>query len=186
MGSAQRRIGPRPQSTALLALLIIFGSGRAPAADVGPVSLVVPEGFEGPVTNGENGGLTAAWVKRPVAMTGGTLLQISTLDMGTSLDGIPAQQRSEAVEHYLLEFIKGVAQKREGFELGAVDSVKLAGLPAARARWTGSVAETPAIGVMYCVLVGHSLVNFRTQDEGSQITPAMYSAIAAIEAMRVR
>jgi drug/metabolite transporter (DMT)-like permease len=171
---------------ALFCALGILGSGAALPADLGPVSLTVPEGFEGPEMNAEGDGLTAAWVKRPVGTVGGTLLQVSTVDLGNSLDGITAEQRVEAAKHYLLEFIKGVSQQRDSFELGTVDAVTLAGLPAARVRWTGRRGVTPSIGVMYCVLVGHSLVNFRTQDEGSQITPAMYSAITAIEAMRVR
>jgi hypothetical protein len=164
----------------------VLCSGAAAPADVGPVSVTVPEGFEGPEMNAEGDGLTAAWVKRPVAMVGGTLLQISTVDLGASLDGITGEQRIEAVGHYLLEFIKGVSQQREDFELGTVDAVTLAGLPAARVRWTGRLGVTPTIGVMYCVLVGHALVNVRIQDEGSQITPAMYGAITAIEGMRVR
>jgi hypothetical protein len=44
----------------------------------------------------------------------------------------------------------------------------------------------PAIGVAYCVLVGHSIVSLQTQDRGSELTPAMYSAISAIEGARVR
>jgi hypothetical protein len=173
-------------SIALLCAAGIFGNNAALPAEVGPVNLAVPDGFEGPVTNAEADGMTAVWVKRPVGMTNGTLLQVSTVDLGASLDGITADQRIEAVKHYLLEFTKGVAQQRAGFELGTVDSVTLAGLPAARVRWTGILGETPTIGVMYCVFVGRSLVNFRTQDQGSEITPAMYSAITAIEAMRVR
>jgi len=169
-----------------LALLWLVCSGVALPADVGPVSLTVPEGFEGPATNQENGGLTAAWIKRPVGTAGGTLLQISTVDMGSSLDGLAPDQRVEATEHYLLEFVKGVAQKREGFALGAIDTVTVAGQPAARVRWTGRLGDAPAIGVMYCVIVGHTLVNFRTQDEGSDITPAMYTAITAIEGVRTR
>jgi hypothetical protein len=59
-------------------------------------------------------------------------------------------------------------------------------LPAARVRWTGTVEGTAAIGVMYCVLVGHSVVSLHTQDVGLTITPGMYSAMNAIEGVRVR
>jgi hypothetical protein len=38
---------------------------------------------------------------------------------------------------------------------------------------------------MYCVLVGHSVVSLHTQDLGSAITPAMYSAMRAIEGVRI-
>ena len=59
-------------------------------------------------------------------------------------------------------------------------------LPAVRGRWTGTAGGSPAVGVLYCVLVGHSVVSLHTQDVGSEITPAMYSAIGAIEGVRLR
>jgi hypothetical protein len=39
---------------------------------------------------------------------------------------------------------------------------------------------------MYCVLVGRSVVSLSTQDIGTEITPAMYGAMDAIENVRVR
>jgi len=36
----------------------------------------------------------------------GTLLQVSAIDVGTSLDGITPSQRVEGSAHYLLEFAK--------------------------------------------------------------------------------
>ena len=58
------------------------------------------------------------------------------------------------------------------------------GIPAARVQWTGGVGEIQAIGVMYCVLVGSSIISLHTQDMGSEITPAMKLAMAAIEGVR--
>jgi hypothetical protein len=119
-------------------------------------------------------------------MDGGTLLQVSAIDVGSSLDGITAAQRAEGARHYLLEFVGGIGQRRSNFEVGDIDEVSLAGLPAARVRWTGTVDGHDAIGVMYCVLVGHSVVSLHTQDLGSAITPTMYSAMSAIEKVHVR
>ena len=155
-------------------------------ADAGPLVITVPQGFEGPTRSDANGGVTIAWVKRRPVSDGGTLLQVSAIDVGTSLDGITPSQRVEGSAHYLLEFAKGIAQRLGDFELGNIDQVSLAGLPAARARWTGTLGGRASTGVMYCVLVGHSVVSLQTQDVGSEITPAMYSAIGAIEGVRVR
>ena len=130
----------------------------------------------------EDGGVTIAWVKRQPGKDGGTLLQVSAVDVGTSLDGISPAQQAEGARHYLLEFVNGIGQRRENFELGDIEQVSLAGLPAARVRWNGAVGDKAAIGVMYCVLNGRSL---HTQDTGSTITAAMYSAISAID-VRVR
>jgi hypothetical protein len=155
-------------------------------ADAGPIVISVPEGFEGPTRSDEQGGVTIGWVKQRPASDGGTLLQISAIDIGPSLDGITPAQRIEATAHYLLEFVKGIGQRLRDFEFGDIEQASLAGLPAARVRWTGSVKGSDTIGVMYCVLVRHSVVSLQTQDVGSEVTPAMYTAIGAIEGIRVR
>jgi hypothetical protein len=169
-----------------LSAALLFPCGHAFCADAGPLVITVPQGFDGPTRSDGNGGVTIAWVKRRPTSDGGTLLQVSAIDVGTSLDGITPSQRVEASAHYLLEFAKGIAQRLGDFELGNIDQVSLARLPAARARWTGTLGGRGSTGVMYCVLVGRSVVSLQTQDAGSEITPAMYSAIGAIEGVRVR
>jgi hypothetical protein len=155
-------------------------------ADVGPLAISVPEGFDGPARSDEAGGVTYAWVKHRPVSDGGTLLQVSAIDLGTSLDAITPPQRAEAANHYLLEFAKGIGQSLGDFKFGDIEHVTLAGLPAARGRWTGIAGGSPAVGVLYCVVVGHSVVSLHTQDIGSEITPAMYSAMGAIERVRAR
>jgi hypothetical protein len=169
-----------------LSVALLLPCGPCFCADVGPLVISVPEGFDGPIRSEGNGGVTIGWVERRPGTDGGTLLQVSVVDVGASLDGIDLAQRFEGARHYLLEFVRGIEQKRGHFELGDIEQVSLAGLPAARVRWTGTVSDNAAIGVMYCVLVGHSVVSLHTQDLGSAITPAMYSAMSAIEGVRVR
>jgi hypothetical protein len=165
---------------------LVFACEPAFCADAGPLSISVPQGFEGPTRNDGNGGVTVAWVERHPASDGGTLLQISAIDVGSSLDKINHAQAVEGANHYLLEFVRGIGQSLENFVFGEFEQVSLAGLPAARVRWTASISGHPVIGVIYCVLVGRSVVSLQTQDVGSEITPAMYSAISAIEGVRVR
>jgi hypothetical protein len=167
-----------------LSLVLPYGSGVC--ADFGPISIAVPQGFEGPLGGGKAGGMTAAWVKRHVDSEGGTLLQVTTYDEGSSLQGFSASQRADGAKKYLLDFVGGVAQRRDNFKLGAVERLSLAGLPAARVMWTGTVGNVAGIGIMYCVLVGTTIVSFHTQDAGTALTPAMTSAMAAIEGMQVR
>jgi hypothetical protein len=155
-------------------------------ADAGPLVIAVPEGFEGPTRSNAEGGITIGWFKRQPASDGGTLLQISAIDIGTSLDGITPAQRTEATAHYLLEFVRGIGQRLRNFELGDIEQASLAGLPAAHVHWSGILSGKATVGIMYCVLVHHSVVSLQTQDVGSEITPAMYTAIGAIEGVRVR
>jgi hypothetical protein len=167
-------------------MLLHLPLGPALAADAGPLAISVPPGFDGPIRSDDSGGVTIAWVKRRPASDGGTLLQVSAIDVGDSLDAIAPSERIQAASHYLLEFLKGMAQRLGHFEFGEIEPVTLAGLPAARVRWTGAVGGTPSIGVMFCVLVRHSVVSLQTQDIGSAITPEMYTALGAIEGVRVR
>ncbi len=159
---------------------------RSLCADAGPLVISVPAGFEGPTREDANGGVTLAWIERQPVPGGGTLLQVSAIDVGTSLDGITQAQRVEGANHYLLEFVRGVGHSLETFEFGEFEQVSLAGLPAARVHWSAAASGQAAIGIIYCVLVGHSVVSLETRDTGTQITPAMYSAMSAIEGVRVR
>ena len=155
-------------------------------ADAGPLVISVPQGFEGPTREDANGGVTVAWIERHPGTGGSTLLQVSAIDVGTSLDRITRAQATEATNHYLLEFVRGIGHSLQNFTFGDFEQVTLAGLPAARVRWTATTSGHAAIGILYCVLVGHSVVSLQTHDLGSEITPSMYSAINAIEGARVR
>jgi hypothetical protein len=166
--------------------ILVLPCAPALCADAGPLVISVPAGFDGPIKSEENGGLTIAWVKHRPASDGGTLLQVSAIDIGSSLDAIAPAERIQAASHYLMEFLKGLGQRLGQFEFGGFEKATLAGQPAARVRWTGTVAGHATIGIMYCVLVGHSVVSLQTQDIGSAITPEMYSAIGAIEGVRAR
>jgi hypothetical protein len=170
----------------LLALSLLLSCEPSFCADAGPLVISVPPGFEGPTREDVNGGATIAWIERQPVPGGGTLLQVSAIDVGSSLDRITHAQQVEGANHYLLEFVRGIGHSLENFEFGEFEQLSLAGLPAARVRWTATTSGQAAIGVIYCVLVGHSVVSLQTRDTGTAITPAMYSAIGAIEGVRVR
>jgi len=169
-----------------LCFSMVLRCGAVFSADVGPLSISVPPGFDGPSTGEKEGGVTSAWVKHRPGSEGGTLLQVTSIDMGAALNGITRAQRAEGAKHYLMEFVGGVARRRENFKQTEVEALSLAGVPAARLRWTGTVEGSPAIGVMYCVLVGTTIISLHTQDLGSEVTPAMKAAMAAIESVVVR
>jgi hypothetical protein len=155
-------------------------------ADVGPISIAVPPGFDGPTSGSVASADTTAWVKRHPNADVGTLLQVTTYDAGAGLAGITNAQRAEGAEKYLLDFIGGVQRKRENFKLGAVQKISLASVPAARVSWTGEAGGMPTNGVMYCVIVGTTIVSFHTQDTGSEVTAAMQIAMKAIEGVQKR
>jgi hypothetical protein len=170
----------------LFTFLLVLPFDAATCADFGPISITVPQGFDGPIGGGKGSAKTAAWIRHHADGQGGTLLQVTTYDEEPDSRSMGTPARAAGARKYLLEFAAGVAQQRDNFQLGAVESLSLAGMPAARVRWTGTIGSTAAIGVMYCVLVDTSIVSFHTQDTGSEITDAMKSAMAAIEGMQVR
>jgi hypothetical protein len=183
----------RRRPTGVLSLVLVllfasmFSSGTSFAADVGPIAISVPSTFEAPTKENANGGLTVVWIERQPVTGAGTLLQVSAIDGGPSLDGISKEQRLDGGTHYLLEFLRGVGESLLKFQYGDPEYLPLAGQPGARVRWT---ATTPGgqsvIGVMYCVLVGHTIVSLQTRDTGTEFTPSMYVAIGAIEGIRAR
>jgi hypothetical protein len=170
----------------LIACLSVMSPEPGVCADFGPISISVPEGFDGPLGGAKDGAVTAAWVKHHTDSEGGTLLQVTTYDEGSNLRGTTREQQAANAKKYLLDFVRGVARRRDNFKLGPVEPLSLAGLAAARVEWTGSVGSVSGIGVMYCVLVGGTIVSFHTQDTGSEITTAMKSAMAAIEGVKTR
>jgi hypothetical protein len=170
----------------VLAIALLLCCGPSFCADAGPLVISVPPGFEGPTREDANGGTTLGWIERQPIPGGGTLLQVSAIDVGASLDGITQAQRVEGANHYLLEFVRGVGHSLENFQFGEFEQLSLAGLPAARVHWSATASGHATIGVIYCVLVGHSVVSLQTRDGGTEITPAMYAAMGAIEGVRVR
>src|ERR1700744_5505667 len=116
----------------LFCLFLMLPTAMAFPADVGPLSIAVPPGFDGPTSGERDGAVMTAWVKRRPGEDGGAVLQISVVDMGSALNGITVAQRAQGAKHYLSEFIDGVARRRDNFKLGEVESVSLAGMPAAR------------------------------------------------------
>ena len=181
--------GPYGVWSLVLALLVasMFSSGSCLAADVGPIAIAVPASFEAPTRENTNGGLTVVWIERQPVTGAGTLLQVSTIDGGPSLDGISKEQRLDGATHYLLEFLRGVGEPLLKFQYGDPEYVPLAGQPGARVRWTATTTGgQAAIGVIYCVLVGHTIVSLQTRDTGTEFTPSMYAAISAIEGIKAR
>jgi hypothetical protein len=175
----QRRMG------IFCALVLMAASAFAASGAVGPVTLAVPEGFVAAASQAQGNMQVAAWTKGSGATK--TLLQVSIYDFGSSAEGEPSEKDLAAgAEKYLGEFLKGIERRRTSYSQSSFEHLKLAGLPAARTTWKGLAGDTPAIGVMYCVIVNKRLVvSLHTQDAGSEITAAMREAMRAIESMRV-
>jgi hypothetical protein len=172
---------------ALLTALAIFPSvSKAEVAptSVGPIQLVIPEGFEY-VTSEEKENLkTSAWTKGAGLVR--TLLQVSIFDMGSAAASATPAELAQGAEKYLHQFLEGVQDHRTDYTLSPVRHLSIAGEPAASASWTGNASGIGAVGVMYCVIIqARYIISFHTQDIGNAPTPAMREAMKSFEGAKV-
>jgi hypothetical protein len=169
----------------LLASLLV--AGPTFGATVGPVVLAIPEGFAKMQSQRQKTMQVSAWTKQSAEDGTKTLLQVSVYDFGSEPGKLPnPEELGAGAEQYLREFLSGIERRRENYSLSAVKHMKLAGLPAARATWKGSIGVKAVTGVMYCVIVKNQfVVSFHTQDLGSKLTSNMRQAMKSIEAVQL-
>ena len=180
-----RRIRAGALAALLLAQFLLAAAAQATSATVGPVVIAVPDGFEAAPTQRLKKTRVAAWTKS--VRNGGlkTLLQVNVVDFGSS-PGKPAASRdlNHYAEQYLHQFLGSIEQRRTHFVASPVAHIKLAGLPALRATWNGTVGGRAAVGVMYSVIVQNRYaVILHTQDLGNTPTSGMFEAMQSIEAV---
>ncbi len=177
----------RKISCYLLTLATTFAMGCAFSAQLYQTDLLrleVPAGFEGPAI-GDLGPSASSVAFRRNYPTGpaGTLLQVTTYDFHDALAKMPEDQRGQAADIYLGQFMQGIERKRTSFQSTAPSRVMLGGFPAARSTWSGNLEAEPMTGVMYCVVVGTVIVVFHTQDKVAAPPENRDAAIKAIESV---
>jgi hypothetical protein len=165
------------------ALYSLTALAAAPAT-VGPIVITVPDGFQAAQTQRLKKTLIAAWTKSVRDGSMKTLLQINVVDLGHPLT---PQETNLAAERYLRQFLSGVEHRRSHYVSSPIARIKLAGLPAVRATWNGSVGDRETVGVMYSVIVQNRFaVVLHTQDLGNMPTGGMLEAMKSIEAVASR
>lgn len=167
----------------LLTILVAFSA--LAGSPSGLVQLVPPAGFEGPTTaEAPGGGHIDAYVRPIAGTTRSTLLQVSTYDLGSKLEGVPTSELGDGAEHYLMQFIGGVARARANFQSGKPTRTTLGGLPSARVEWTGIARGRPMSGVMYCTIVGTNVVTLHMQGFEDSPREDRDAALRAIESVK--
>jgi hypothetical protein len=171
--------------------IVLIGSLIVPllafAADVTvkPVTITVPEGFDGPFRQEQEGAVVVGFAKNSGPKSK-TLLQITVYDFGAQLKASTASERGTAATKFLLDFIGGVARRRTEFKRSEPTPLNISGLQAAKLQWTGKLQGVETVGIMYSFVVGASVVIFHTQDVGITPTLAMNEAVRSFESARVR
>ena len=170
----------------LLLCLVNAGAWAGEYSDES-MTLVVPDGFEGPVQQRPGpGALVVGYSKPTPNATSGTLLQITVYDADSQDGPVPEDQRGALTEQYLLQFLGGVERARTSFGKSAVEKLRLGGIPAARVRWKGEARGAQMSGVMYCVIVGTRLISFHTQALADAPPESVSQAMRAIESVKFK
>jgi len=171
------------------ACVLAFASAAAGAApyDMSVLRIDVPDGFAGPVTQHPDATSTVTgFVKNYPKDTRGTLLQITTYDVGTSLKSMSESARISTTDTYLDQMLAGVARKRMAFKASPPAHIRIGGMAASRESWTGSAQGQGMAGTMYCVIVGGVVVFFHTQDFVDAPAGNREQALRAIETVAFR
>ena len=147
------------------------------------ITLDVPKGFEGPLSQSMERAVVYGFTKPSSTPQFHTLLQFSAYDLGKTIPKLPKEEMLAGSDKYLLEFIKGVERRRTGFTQSKIVHISLGSVPASKISWNGSLEGLRANGVMYCVIVGSKVISLHTQDAGNEITPNMLEAMRCIESL---
>jgi hypothetical protein len=163
---------------------------QSPAIHAAPfsadgVTLEIPTGFEGPLTQTVQGANIYAFSKPSATAGFKTLLQITIASMAKQGDAVSADALPQAAERCVLDFLKGIERRRTDFSQSDVSHLKLAGLPASRITWKGLAQSTKSNGVMYCVIADGKAIVLHTQDTSGGITKNMKNVLAAFEDIKV-
>jgi hypothetical protein len=169
-----------------LLFLLILLSGIAKAYDFEDGSIVIPEGFEGPITQNMGQGASSTAFSFPHGDSGGTLLQITTWNPGQKFPNMSKDELKTGSEQYLLQFLGGIERKRENFERGEVKFIEVSGHPLAKVNWKGKAMGENVHGVMYCFIFNSKIYSFHTQDLASFNKKYTSLAVNAFESVQLK
>jgi hypothetical protein len=143
---------------------------------VGPILITVPDGFQAAQTQKRKKTLITAWTRSVKGGASKTLLQIEVIDSG----------KPESAEKHLHLALEAIGRRRSNFAVSPLAHVQLAGRPAVRASWNGSIGGYAVVGVVYTVAVRERyVVKLFTQDLGSTPTDGIFEAMKAIESIEM-
>lgn len=149
------------------------------------ITFEIPKGFEGPASQSFENGMSYGFVKPSSTLKVRTLLQLSTHDLGKYVSKNSNQEQFVDSDKCLFEFLKGVERRRTGFNQSEIIHILLAGSPASKITWHGSIEGYKTNGVMYCTIIDRNAISFHVQDAGSEITPNMLEAIISVESLNL-
>jgi hypothetical protein len=173
----------------LISLVFVFFAGISHAGQYSLDGLIinVPAGFEGPHEEKLGPGVTlTAFTKPHDGESNSTLLQITTWSTGEVFPEMTATELKEGSAAYLQQFLSSVARKRSNFQKSEITFVTIAGVPAAKISWTGSLNRNELHGVMYTLIHKSAVISLHTQDLTHFNSRFVDQAVSAFESIEVK
>ena len=155
-------------------MILTAAAHAAAPVTVGPIIIALPEGFVAAQTQKRKKSLITAWTRSVKDGSSKTHLQIEVLDLG----------KPESAEKHLHQTLEAIGRRRANFAASPLANIQLAGVPAVRASWNGSIGGYAVVGVVYTVTVkDRYVVKLLTQDLGNTPTDGIFAAMKAIESI---
>lgn len=167
-----------------LALLSLFFSSNSIALSFSGGNITPPIGFEGPVFKDIGKGTKSIAYFKDHSNDFKTLLQINVFETGEEIPPMQEEELKQGLSQYLLQFLSGVANKRQNFSKGKIEFISISGATAARIKWTGVAHGKNLEGIMYCYVNGSKIISLHTQDLTSHNGVFLEQAVQSLESIK--
>lgn len=168
----------------LVFTLLCFFSTNSIALNFGGGNIIPPNGFEGPVVKEIGQGAKSIAYFKGHGNQFKTLLQLNVFETGKEIPSMSERELKQGLSRYLLQFLSGVARKRENFSKGSVEYISIAGTIAARIHWSGDAKGKELEGIMYCYINGSKVISLHTQDLATRNGVFLKQAAQSLESIR--
>lgn len=152
----------------LLFILIFFVSivmgTFAESVKIKSFTLELPGGFTGPIR--QSAGPTEMWAfsKSHESSETNSLIQFSIINLDEASADDPVRPPTVTNKDLLLKMLAGIERRRTDFWKGNYKEIKLAGIPANKIEWSGSVENFKMKGVYYTFIYERFLYAISLQD----------------------
>ena len=154
------------------------------ALSFGGGDITPPNGFKGPIVKELGQGAKSIAFFKEHSGQFKTLLQLNIFDTGKEIPPMKDDELKQGISQYLLQFLSGVARKRQNFTKGKIEFISISGATTAKIKWSGSAHGMDLEGVMYCYINGSKIISMHTQDLKSHNGVYINQAVQSFESIK--
>lgn len=168
----------------VLTLICLAGAARAELYYFQGITIDVPKGFDGPIESKPNALSEAVGFTVPgIVGSPPNTLQMVRMQLPAMLPPMNDDERFQVLTMHLTKMLKALEARRTSYSQTAIERVRLGGLLAARATWSGNAQAFPMSGVFYCVLIDTGVFFLQASGPGEKPDQHQVQAIEALKAL---